>query len=172
MVSVLFVIRSSKTGTGRYLYLTRKSVAESEAVDDVIEWAAASGSHRGDPFLARRRLGKNGQWGRLKLTRRMMNEALKHLAVDVGMEHAFASRSLRIGGATAMIAAGKSRETVKRAGGWAERSEVDKIYQQFTPADTGALAIPEVHFDTLGVEQVKMMLPPTFWDKVSRRREA
>ena len=149
---MLFVIRSSKTGTGRYLYLTRKSPAESEAVDDVVEWAAASGSHRGDPFLARRRLGKNGQWGRLKLTRRMMNEALKHLAVEagfVGMEHAFASRSLRIGGATAMIAAGKSRETVKRAGGWAERSEVDKINQQFTPAYTGALAIPEVHFDAL-----------------------
>ena len=103
-----------------------------------------------------------------------MNEALKRIAVEagfVGMEHAFASRSLRIGGATAMIAAGKSRETVKRAGGWAERSEVDKINQQFTPADTGALAIPEVHFDALGIEQVKMMLPPTFWDEVGRRRE-
>ena len=114
VISVLFVIRSSKTGAGRYLYLTRKSVAESEAVDDVIEWAAASGSHRGDPFLARRRLGQNGQWDRLKLTRRMMNGALKHLAVEagfVGLEHAFASRSLRIGGATAMIAAGKSRGT-------------------------------------------------------------
>ena len=111
--------------------------------------------------------------GCLKLTRRAINEALKELATDagfVGIEYAFASHSLRIGGATAMIAAGKTREETKRIGGWAEKSEVDKLYQQFSPADRGALSVPESQFEVIGVEQVRQMLPPTFWDEVDRQR--
>ncbi len=101
-----------------------------------------------------------------------MNEALKDLARRAGfegMEYAFASRSLRIGGATAMIAGGKQRNQVKRTGGWSARSDVDELYAQFTPADTGALSVPESQFSVLDAGKVRQMLPPAFWDEVSRR---
>ena len=170
--SVLFVVRSSKTGAGRYLYLSRKGAVESQAVDDVVEWAEASGVERGDPFLSRWQVGKNGQRTRRKLTRRMMSEGLKDLARRsgfVGLELAFAPHSLRIGGATSMIHSGKQPHQVERTGGWSKGSSASGIYQQFTPADLGALSVPETQFAILGVEQVRQMLPPTFWDEVSRR---
>ena len=170
--SVVFVIRSTKTGAGRYLYLTGNSEFEAQSVEDVVEWARVSGIGRGDPFLSRWRIGKNGQRQRLKLSRRMMNDALKDLARRSGfegLEYAFASRSLRIGGATAMIAGGKQRNQVKRTGGWSAQSNVDELYSQFTPADMGALSVPETQFSVLDADKVRQMLPPTFWDEVSRR---
>ena len=170
--SIVFVIRSTKTGAGRYLYLTGNSEFEAQSIEDVVEWARVSGIGRGDPFLSRWRTGKNGQHQRLKLSRRMMNEALKDLARRSGfegLEYAFASRSLRIGGATAMIAGGKQRNQVKRTGGWSAQSNVDELYSQFTPADMGALSVPEAQFSVLDADKVRQMLPPTFWDEVSRR---
>jgi hypothetical protein len=172
VTNILFVVRSSKTGTGRYLYLSRKSPAESQAVDDVIEWAKLSEVRRGDPFLSRWKMGRGGQRSRLKLTRRMMSEGLKDLARRsgfAGLELAFVPHSLRIGGATAMFHAGKSTQQVDRTGGWSKRSNSREIYQQFNPADVGALSVPETQFKVLGVEEVQQMLPPSFWDEVCRR---
>ena len=85
------------------------------------------------------------------------------------MELAFVPHSLRIGGATAMFHSGKSSQQVDRTGGWSKRANSRDIYQQFTPADVGALSVPESQFEVLGVEQVRQMLPPSFWDEVGRR---
>ena len=102
----------------------------------------------------------------LKLTRRMINEALKSLAVECGLDSvgfAFSSKSLRIGGATSMVAAGKSRDTVKRIG-WDKNSNCDEIYESNTPLDEGALSITASNqYKELGVEHVRKMLPPGFW---------
>jgi len=171
VTNILFVVRSTKTGAGRYLYLSRKSPFESQAVDDVVEWAKVSEVARGDPFLSRWETGKGGNRTRLKLTRRMMSEGLKDLARRsgfAGMELAFVPHSLRIGGATAMFHSGKSSQQVDRTGGWSKRANSRDIYQQFTPADVGALSVPESQFEVLGVEQVRQMLPPSFWDEVGR----
>ena len=166
VVSVLFVVRSSKTSHGRYLYLSRNSIIESRTVDDVVEWAVASGIGHDDPFLSRWLMGANKKKRQLKLTRRMVNTSLKTLAEQCGLESvgfAFSSKSLRIGGATSMVAAGKSRDTVKRIG-WATNSNCDEIYEQNTPLDEGALSIVSVgQFKVLGVEDVRKMLPPGFW---------
>jgi len=168
IVSVLFVVRSSKTNEGRYLYLGRHSDVESRTVNDVIEWAQISEVQRGDPFLSRWETGKNNQRLRKSLTREMINTTLKGLARKMGLdgvEFAFSSHSLRIGGATSIMAAGESRTSVKRAGGWARTSSCDEIYELNTPADRGALSITSSQFRVLGTDDVRQMLPPTFWEK-------
>jgi hypothetical protein len=168
IVSVLFVVRSSKTKEGRYLYLGRHSDIESRTIDDVAEWARVSEVRRGDPFLSRWEMGKNNQRRRKCLTREMINTTLKDLARKTGLdgvEFAFSSHSLRIGGATSMMAVGESQTSVKRAGGWARTSSCDEIYELNTPADRGALSITSSQFKVLGTNDVRRMLPPTFWEK-------
>ena len=165
--SILFVLRSSKTGEGRYLYLGRESVVEDRTVNDVVEWATLSGIQRGDPFLSRWAMGKNHQLSRKKLTREMINTTLKGLARQAGLASvgfAFTSHSLRIGGATSMMAAGKTRTEVKRTAGWKRDSACDEIYEMNTPADQGALSIASSQFRVLDIADVHKMLPPTFWE--------
>jgi hypothetical protein len=161
---ILFVLRSSKTGEGRYLYLGRHSETESRTVDDVVEWAEVSGVHQSDPFLSRWAMGKNRQWSRKLLTRAMMNTTLKGLAEQAGFDSvgfAFTTHSLRIGGASSMIHNGKPRDSVKRMA-WAPNSNCDEIYELTTAEDRGALSVAETQFRVLSVNDVHRMLPPAF----------
>jgi len=162
---ILFVLRSSKTGEGRYLYLGRPSEVESRTVDDVIEWAEVSGVQQGDPFLSRWALGKNHQWSRKLLTRAMMNTTLKGLAKQAGyasVGFAFTTHSLRIGGASSLLHDGRPRESVKRIA-WAPNSNCDELYELNTAEDRGALSVAESQFRVLSVEDVQRMLPSAFW---------
>ena len=166
VVSILFVVRSSKAKTGRYLYLSRNSVVESQTVDDVISWAGMADINRGDPFLSRWGMGRNKQLGRLKLTRRMVNEELRVMARHAGFDSvgfAFSSHSLRIGGATTMVAGEKSTRNVQRVGGWAEGSSCNEIYELNTPMEAGALSVGGSQFKVLSAKDVKTLLPPSFW---------
>jgi hypothetical protein len=159
--TVLFVVRSSKAdrqGKGRYLYLRRRSVRESRLVDDLVHWAQWSGVQSKMPYLSRIHNGRTKL-----LTRRMINESLKAVATAMGFDtmiFAFSSHSLRIGGATALISSGASRDSVKRVGGWAEESNCDNIYYANTALDAGALSVERMGFiDHLTVDEVKLLVP-------------
>ena len=158
--SILFVSRSSKNdkaGRGKYMYLQRKSPSESQLLETVVQWCSESGVRRGDPLLCRWYNGK-----RKLLTRKMVNNALKVMAAAFGYDtvaFAFSSHSLRIGGATSMMAAGVDKERVRIAGGWAEGG-CDEIYELANPLDDNALSIASSCFRLLTVSDVEKMLPP------------
>jgi hypothetical protein len=157
--TVIFVVRSSKAdqqGVGRYLYLSRNSATESEMIDDLIKWGKISAVRKGNTFLSRWLNGRNK-----KLTRRMMSAGLRHIAGLHGfmsIAFAFTLHSLRIGGATAMITSGASRDEVKRVGGWADGSDADLIYHQFAPINIGALS--ETQFKQFSTAELFNVLPP------------
>lgn len=159
---ILFVTRSSKNdkgGRGQYMYLRRNSADEIELLEMVAQWCKESGVQKGDPLLCRYFNGR-----RKKLTRRMVNTSLKVIAASFGFESvafAFSSHSLRIGGATSMIAAGVDPEKVRRLGGWAEGGCAE-IYELRNPLLTdNALSLTSTAFEVLSLEQVMTMIPPT-----------
>jgi hypothetical protein len=170
--TILFVLRSSKAdrrAKGRYLYLSRNSSIESQLVDDVIAWACASGTLEGEPFLSRRKMS-NKRMRHKNMTRQMMTKALREVAVHCSytgnMVFAFTPHSLRIGGATSMMASGADRAVVKRVGGWAYDSSCDELYYMNTSLDDGALSVSKTCFEVLSTEDVMKMVPPSFLNDV------
>jgi len=166
--TILFVIRSSKAdrpAQGRYLYLSRKSPVESQLLDDVIFWVKSSGTLIGEPLLSRRKMN-NMRVRHKKMTREMMTAALREVAVQCKftgeMVFAFTPHSLRIGGATSMMASGKDRSVVKRVGGWAYDSSCDEMYYMNTALDDGALSVSRTCFEVLTTEDVMKIVPPSF----------
>ena len=139
--SIRFIFRSSKTdqgGRGLYLFLKNESDYERELIKCILNWCIFSGTSNGKPFLSR--LYKN----RSKVLRPcMVNTMLKEVADQFGFSHvrgAFTSHSLRIGGATLLMANGVGRDTIQRIGGWAAaESASDSIYELNTPHDESNL---------------------------------
>ena len=166
---ILFVSRSSKNdkgGRGQYMYLQRKSEDEIELLEMVAQWCKESGVRQGDPLLCRYFNGR-----RKKLTRKMINTSLKVIAASFGLQSvafAFSSHSLRIGGATSMIAAGADPERVRRLGGWAEGGCAE-IYELATPLDDNALSISSTCFKVLTLAEVMAMIPPAKRAMMQRR---
>jgi hypothetical protein len=163
ITSILFVIRSSKadrTGKGRYLYLSRKSMLEGQLVDDVIEWAQLSRTKANEPFLSRWLNNKHK-----KVTRRMMTEGLRTVArtfkFSETMVFAFQLHSLRIGGATSRMACGGSREVTKRMGGWSYDSSCDELYYLNTSLDEGALSMSRMNMELFSMDQVHQLIGPS-----------
>ena len=165
--SVMFVVRTSKTKRPKTLYLGRGTSTEAQAVDDLVEWARKAALMPGDPFLSRH---KNGR--RKKLTRRMVKEAVRRVAEEMGLgalTFAFNTHSLRIGGAASMTAAGEDRSLVKRIGGWSKDSEVDMVYYRNSHHDKGALAMGSVA-NTLRAGDIQRLVTPALRGEISSRR--
>ena len=140
----LLVIRSSKCdkgGRGRYLYISRRTPHESQLLDDLIRWCRVSGVQKGDPLFCRYQLGAKGRMGRLILTNKMVSEALKTMATAFGFEVCFfTTHSLRIGGATTMMALGVDTRVVGKTGGWANDETLTRVYDKNTCHDQGTLS--------------------------------
>lgn len=135
--SVRFIFRTSKSdqgGRGSYLFLNSRNADELELIHCFLYWCMISGLEKGFPFMSRVYNGR-----RKMLRPRMVNEALKYIADNFGFQHvrnSFTSHSLRIGGATALIASGTSRDTIQRIGGWSSApTSSDSIYELNTPKE-------------------------------------
>ena len=161
VIAVLIAVRTSKAAQsiGRYLYVTRNTIGESELIDTLLMWAINSDQRLGCPFLSRTWCGK-----RKNLTNSMVTGAIKLMAVELGFDSAyFATHSLRIGGITTMRGCNQDRGSTKRVAGLSEESNVDSIYSLNNPMDSGTLA----HIDSmvssrvLTMEQVRLMCPST-----------
>ena len=97
---------------------------------------------------------------------KMINSALKTIADNFGLHHArhsFSSHSLRIGGATALIASGTARETIQRIGGWSTTTAAsDSIYELFTPHENSNLwsALKNKTSSNISVNDIMSIVPP------------
>jgi len=111
---VLF-IRSSKTdqageGALRNAYATGTTLCPVKAAARVMRLRQAAGAGDGDPFLS---------WTTGYLKRDQVTSILRWAAKELGQPEAlYASHSLRIGGASTMLAEGYSEEDIRRQGRW------------------------------------------------------
>ena len=114
---LVIFIRSSKTdqtrkGARRNAYKTGSLLCPVVAAAKVMRLRQSMGAADDDPFLA---------YGhRQMLTRKTVTDVLRWAAKDLGQVEAsnFASHSLRIGGASTMLACGYSEEYIRRQGRW------------------------------------------------------
>ena len=113
---LVIFIRSSKTdqtrkGARRNAYKTGSLLCPVVAAAKVMRLRQSMGAADDDPFLA---------YGHKQmLTRKTVTEVLRWAARDLGQVEAnFASHSLRIGGASTMLACGYSEEYIRRQGRW------------------------------------------------------
>lgn len=119
---VRLIIRSSKADPlrkGRNLFLSKRGVHESDMIRILFDWCFISSIKAGDVFLSRWQIGRRKRMAsNLKLRRKEVNFYLKKMAVHFGFETCyFSTHCIRIGGASTMVAAGQSRDKVKRIGG-------------------------------------------------------
>ncbi len=164
--SIRFIFRTSKTdqgGRGTYLFLRRHNMIELELIKCFLHWCMISCIEAGLPFLCR---VYNGQ--RKMLRPRMVNDALKNIADAFGFQHvrdSFTSHSLRIGGATALIASGVSRETIQRIGGWSlSAASSDSIYELNTPRENSNLwsVLNNRLNSNITVQDIHAIIPPSY----------
>ena len=160
-----FIFRTSKTdqgGRGTYLFLQAKNHEEFDLIKCFMHWCKIAGLEVGVPFLSRLYQGR-----RKTLRPNMVNAALKEIADDFGFQdvrNAFTSHSLRIGGATALIASGSTRETVQRIGGWSTApTSSDSIYALNTPGRNSNLwsALKQSSQTNVSVNDIHSIIPPT-----------
>lgn len=160
-----FTFRTTKTIRAQqrplYLFLSRHNPVEYEIMNYYIHWSMIAGLESGKPFLSR------VYQGRRKVLRAcMVNEALKEIADNFGFRHVrdlFTSHSLRIGGATTLIALGSSRETIQRIGGWSvAATSSDSIYELSTPRENSNLwsAINSQSGGHVSTNDIHSIIPP------------
>lgn len=129
--TVRFIFRTSKKdqgGRGSYHFLASHNPRELALIKCLLHWCMIAHLIQGAPFFSREYNGR-----RKNLRPCMVNRSLKQIADHFGLgcvRDAFTSHSLRIGGATALIASGSTREAVQRIGGWSTApTSSDSIYE-------------------------------------------
>lgn len=165
IATVRFIFRTSKTdqgGRGSYHFLQSNHPQERELMKCIWDWCQVSCFKMGAPFFSR------VYNGRQKLLRPcLVNAALKNIADNFGLQHvrdSFTSHSLRIGGATALIASGASRETIQRIGSWStSQAASDSIYELQTPHENSNLwsALRNNTPRDVSVSDIISIIPPT-----------
>ena len=156
---IVFIVRSNKQrgNETQHLYLGRKSVKETQLLEDLVDWCRLSEIKEGDPFMSRY-MTNRGKVTQKRLTRKMVSTALKVVASAFGFDKVhFAPHCLRIGAATAGKAKG-GRAFVKDTAGWSDKSDTDQRYEHGTPLDDNALSISRTCFSILTAEQVRTMM--------------
>jgi len=149
--------KSDRDGHGRRLTISRANGPTDSNFIDTLYTFTAKASHKfpDDPFLSRYR----GQ-RRKKLHRGMVSNALKFAARHFGIDELyFSTHSLRIGGATAGAAGGRSRSSLCRLGGWSELSTSDAIYRHITPQDRGILSLVDDGSHLFSTRDLRSMVP-------------
>lgn len=143
VTSARLVLLSSKSGQRVKTQMVpkvieRRSLAESELLDDLVEWMLTSGTLDTDELLTRYHGGS-----RRSITRKESVIALKAGAAALGLDpNKYSSKSLRGGFATAAANAGMSEEELHIRGGWAPGSKVPKaFYTTYRGTNRGGMAI-------------------------------
>ena len=121
--------------------LERRTPAESQLLDDLVEWMIRSGTKDTDELLTR----YDEQGSRRSITRNDATTALKKGAAAVGLDpKRYSSKSLRGGLATAAAEAGMPKDELNARGGWTPGSKVPSLYYTSQSAgsnDRGGMAI-------------------------------
>lgn len=129
--------RSKVANSERKIFLNwrgSKSIEGVQLVKDLTEFCVREGGVGDTPLFSRERKGR-----RKCLNYDMVVAGVKAAATACGLDRRdFSSHSYRIGGATAMCAAGWSRPKIQQRGGWSELSDSDLIYALSLPSDTAS----------------------------------
>jgi hypothetical protein len=149
--------KADRDGKGRRLTISRANGPTDRNFIDTLYTFTVRAAHKfpDDPFLSRYRGHR-----RKKLHRGMVNNALKFAARHFGIDELyFSTHSLRIGGATAGAAGGRSRSSLCRLGGWSELSASDALYRHTTPQDRGILSLVDEGSHLLSTRDLRSMVP-------------
>jgi len=138
-------VRSVKTQLVPKL-LERRTLAESELLDDLVEWLLKSGTKDDDELLTR----YDGRGVRRSTTRKDATNALKAGALAEGCDPSkYSSKSLRGGFSTAADDAGMPCEELNARGGWAPGSKTPQVFYTSSKngGNRGGMAIqPDEYF--------------------------
>jgi hypothetical protein len=149
--------KADRHGKGRYLSVSRDQGSNASHIIDVAISFCLRAGHRlsSEPLLSRYWKGRHK-----KLHRGMVSSALKTAATHFGFDSLyFSSHSLRIGAATCGEAAGRSRPSLCRMGGWSLNSNSDGLYRHATPQDTGILSARDQGSYLLCTDDLMRMVP-------------
>lgn len=129
--------RSKVANSERKIFINWRGPESEEGaqlVRDLTEFCVREGGVGDTPLFSRVRKGR-----RKHLNYDMVVTGVKAAATACGLDPKdFSSHSYRIGGATAMCAAGWSRSKIQQRGGWSELSDSDLIYALSLPSDTAS----------------------------------
>ena len=154
-ISLLAWIRPKYMTSIIEIFLNWRGTASAEGVqlvNDLTEFCIREGGVGDTPLFSRVRKGR-----RKCLNYDMVVSGVKAAASACGLNPKdFSSHSYRIGGATAMCAAGWSRTKIQQRGGWSELSDSDLIYALSLPSDsaTGSSGSRQVTVDDVRWLQV------------------
>ncbi len=127
--------RSKVAGSDRKIFLNwrgQDNVYGRQLIADFAEFCVREGGVGDISLFSRVRKGRTKH-----LSYDMVAQGVKRSAVAHGLNpQDFSTHSLRIGGATAMCAAGWSRSKIQQRGGWSELSDSDLIYALSLPSDS------------------------------------
>ena len=140
-------------------------VRRSEIVlDNLIQWMLHSGVKCDDEFLSTYSIeGK-----KKTVIRKDVRTAIKDTVIEMGLPLAkFSNKSLHSGFISHVIANGMGECEMKRGGGWTENSQVPSNHYIHQMRDRGALALATSGVQSLGITDIKRMLPVVTEEKVS-----
>ena len=136
----------------------RRSRAESQLLDDLIEWCQKSGVKHGDDLFTGYSTGVNGAVNRRSLLSKDVSKAKMEVVSSLGLDHRFAmTHGSRKGGISQMEACGSSREDRLARANHSMKSSVSENVYIFKMTGVGALAMSDLgnNSKVLSIEDCK-----------------
>ena len=147
-------------------FIGRRSVEESQFLDDLVEWTKLSKVKVGDRLFTRYSVGINGKMTRKELTSRMIRDGIKESCTLEGLDsNYFSSHSLRKGATTHMMSLGVPEADVKDRGNYSQSSDVMNRTYDYSFGGHGPLAANSLRTGNRpSLKDVKQYVPQE-WDK-------
>ena len=122
----------------------RRTFAESQFLDDMIEWCQRSGVRHGDDLFTRYSTAANGIVSRRSLQSKDVAKAKAEVVSSLGLDHRFAlTHGSRKGGISQMNSCGSSRVDRLTRANHSERSSVSENVYIFKMTGVGALGLSD-----------------------------
>jgi hypothetical protein len=119
---------TSKTGR-RVHYLERSTAVDDELVSDLVEWARHGQLLPADPFFTSYRAGR-----RKVMTSKMLTAHIRSFAQAAGLAStSLGPKSMRVGRATELSAAGASKTEIDESVQWSTKSRSSLTYTRVVP---------------------------------------
>ena len=140
---------TQKTGaTAKSKFIGRRSVEESQFLDNLVAWLRLSGVRTVDRLFTRYSGGDGGKETRKELTGRMIRDGIKESCTLEGLDpDYFSSHSLRKGATTHMMSLGVPEAAVKDRGNYAQGSDVMNCTYDYSFGGHGPLAANSLRAD-------------------------
>ena len=147
-------------------FIGRRSIEESQFLDDLFEWITSSKVNVEDRLFTRYTVGINGKMTRNELTGRMIRDGIKEFCTLEGLgSNYFSSHSLRKGATPHMMSLGVPEMAVKDRGNYSQSSDVMNRTYDYSFGGHGPLAANSLRTGNRpSLKDVKQYVPQE-WDK-------